>query len=260
MNKPRVLRGLELGLDPQRAQATHSIDDVLREVVRPAPPPANEKPTPADPMTDAVATSDEAAPPVTEPGPAPTPGELTRDRGVDGRPRRATTKSASGSQGQKTSSKSDASKSVHRGAGAVSKPVTMPSLPELPRLARRIDATYVPRYLFLRVPFELRDQVRQAKSQLRAQGESLSEGEIIEAGCRLLPSDPEAVFELALSVLRRQSPREVAVNPIVRAEMHEWLEQVTVMLHTMGLRAGVSTVAKIALEAFVQNHSGRHPE
>jgi hypothetical protein len=87
-------------------------------------------------------------------------------------------------------------------------------------------------------------------------GTVLTDGEIVEAGCRLLPTDLEGVFNRCLAYALRRERGAVPFSPQIRTDLHAWLENVNVCLRASGLRVSVNTVALVALEAFIDESEG----
>ncbi len=134
--------------------------------------------------------------------------------------------------------------------------VEFPQIPPPSALPSRLDAGYIPRQLFIRLPVDLRDRLREVKSDLAENGNVLTDGEIVEAGCRLLPTDLDSMFHRCLNYAMRRERGAVPFSPQVRTDLHAWLENVNACLRAAGLRVSVNTIALTALEAFVDAAEG----
>ena len=123
----------------------------------------------------------------------------------------------------------------------------LPAVPDSPELPPRLDATYVPRQLFLRVSPELRDRVRRYAiehgSRLR-----LTDGEVLERVCRRLPLDPVELGRLYGEFVLQRDHRKVTIAPYVREELSDWLEVAVSGLLQAGVKANVSVLAQVALD------------
>ena len=127
------------------------------------------------------------------------------------------------------------------------KPTRLPALPAERLLPVFLDAAYAPRQVFLRVPAEVRDNLRQLKRVRGNAGEKLSDGAALEMACRLLPSELDVLIEMYISNARVRSRASVAMAPQVRVEVYDWLHEVTDILVQNGVRASVNQLAQLAL-------------
>ena len=127
------------------------------------------------------------------------------------------------------------------------KPTRLPALPAERLLPVFLDAAYAPRQVFLRVPAEVRDNLRQLKRVRGNGGEKLSDGAALEMACRLLPSELDVLIEMYISNARVRSRASVAMAPQVRVEVYDWLHEVTDILGQNGVRASVNQLAQLAL-------------
>jgi hypothetical protein len=128
----------------------------------------------------------------------------------------------------------------------------LPDIPPESSIPSRFDASYVPRQLFIRLPVELRDRLRESKAFLVGSGSPMTDGEIVEAGCRMLPTELDGMFHRCLNYAMRRERGAVPFSPQIRLELHSWLEGVNSCLRGAGLRVSVNTIALVALESFVE--------